>query len=511
MQIRHVGHALPGYIVAAAGTSATTVGISVLNHIDSIPNVSLLYLPSILVTAIYFGTGPSLFAAALAAIEYNFFFLQPAFTLTIDKAQDVLAFAVFVLVALASGQLASRARAREEAARREALDRTALYELGQALVAGGEVDGVLHAITRRVVDVFDVGFCAIFVPDADGQLELVAETSRRPLQRDRASLSAASWTFQRGTQVAMPEDEQRQGGSRRLYVPLRSAEGAIGVIEVGSMRSGEALDERDHRLLTTFAAQAALVILRAQAEEESRRLRVLEDSDRLKSALLNAVSHDLRTPLASIKASATSLLMSEGSWTTHEGRQFLQAIDAEVDRLNRLVGNLLDLSRIEAGALHPVLEWYELQEVVDHVHPRLRSLVGDRSLLLDVRDGTVPVQIDLLRIEELLMNLVENAVRYTPVSTPIELRFWCEESNFNMAVVDHGPGIPARQRQRVFDSFFRLRGHDDRDRGTGLGLAICRGVAEAHGGTILVEETPGGGATFLVTLPLLELARGVAR
>jgi two-component system sensor histidine kinase KdpD len=513
MQVHDLRRALtrsvPGLAVGIAGTSGTTCMIALLNHAVSIPNVSLLYLPSILATAIYFGTWPSLFAAALAAVEYDFFFLQPAFTFTIAQAQDVLAFAVFVLVAGLSGQLAARARAREEAAHREAAESTALYELGQALVSGYDLNHVLDAVTRRIVDVFNVNLCAIHVPTADGQLALVAETVRGLGRRDRASVAAATWSFKQGTQIGVPAHEEHASGRHRMFIPLRTTDQVVGVMEIGPRRSGESLDESDHRLVTNFAAQAALVILRAQAEEERQRLSILEDSDRLKSALLNAVSHDLRTPLASIKASATSLLLTDASWTMDEGKQFLQAIDSEADRLNRLVGNLLDLSRIEAGALRPVLDWFELQEVVDRVEPHLRSLATDRSLTLDVCDGSVPVQIDLLRIEELLMNLVENAVRYTPTDAPIEMLVSSETADLTIAVIDHGPGIPARQRQRVFDNFFRLRDHDDRGRGTGLGLAICRGVAEAHGGHIRVEETPGGGATFIVNLPVATAARNV--
>jgi two-component system sensor histidine kinase KdpD len=187
----------------------------------------------------------------------------------------------------------------------------------------------------------------------------------------------------------------------------------------------------------------------------------------------------------------------------------LLAIDQEADRLNRLVGNLLDLSRIQAGALHPVLDWYDMREVIESVLPRLRLLAGDRPFSLEVQSDIPPVRLDLLRIEELLSNLVENAVKYTPPASPITLRAWCETSGLRIAVADRGPGVPTGQRHHIFETFYRGQPHSDRNPGTGLGLAICRGVAEVHGGTLHVEDTPGGGATFVLTLPPTLIDQGV--
>jgi two-component system sensor histidine kinase KdpD len=253
--------------------------------------------------------------------------------------------------------------------------------------------------------------------------------------------------------------------------------------------------------VTSIAAQAALVLVRAAGDEERTRRLVLEESDRVKSALLSAVSHDLRTPLASIKTAVTTLLLPDTSLQPADRRELLGAINHEVDRLNRLVGNLLDLTRIEAGVLRPALDWYDAHEMLDTVLPRIQSSVGAHSLTVDLQDDIPPIQIDLLRIEELLVNLVENASKYTPAGTPIELRIRYADDTLCLAVVDHGHGVPKRQRAQIFSNFYRGQVHSDRHPGTGLGLAICRGIAEAHNGTVTVEETPGGGATFAVRLP----------
>jgi two-component system, OmpR family, sensor histidine kinase KdpD len=499
-----------GYIVALSATSGMTAAIVLIGQHASIPNISLLYLPIILVTAVYFGTWPALAAATISVVEYDFFLLPPAFTFTIRQAQDVLAFAIFVIVAVLTSQLAASARERAEAAQLRARESETLYELGQALMSAYDVGDVLRAMTERVAEVFHVRGCAIFVPATGVGLTLAAESPRGHGPRDRASEATVEWVFSHGAEIGLGTSDGYQIGTRRVYVPLRTADRVVGVMEVGPKRSGDALDAGEHRLLTSFAAQAALVIARAQGEEENQRLQVLKESDTLKSALLSSVSHDLRTPLAAIKASATSLQLSDAAWTTEMGQELLQTIDLEADRLNRLVGNLLDLSRIEAGVLRPVLDWYDVNEVVSIVVPRLRPLLNDRILHLDVQPGIPAVHLDLVRIEELITNLVENATRYAPPGSPLELRVWQDDDGLHVAVVDHGSGVPEHQRQRIFSTFYRMEQHSDRNRGTGLGLAICRGIAEAHGGTIRVEETAGGGATFVLTLPPATLEGGVA-
>lgn len=498
-----------GHAVALLSVSSGTAAIGALEHFGHVPDASLLYVPAILLTAVSFGTGPALSAAILAVAEYDFFLLQPVHTFVIDRAQDVVAFAIFVLVAVLTSQLAARARGQAESARRRAHESETLYELGQALMSTRDVDHVLQAITGRVADVFRVDRCAIFVPGPDQELRLAAETVRGG-RGTRASNSTADWAFRQGTEILLPVDHRRRS-PQRLYVPLRTDERVVGVMEVGLKRSGTELEVEERRLVMSFAAQASLVIARAQSEEERRRLEAVQASDQLKSALLNAVSHDLRTPLASIKASASALLLDDSIWTMDEGREFVQAIDRQADRLNRLVGNLLDLSRIEAGVLRPVLEWYDVEEIFATILPHLQPIVDSHPFHIDIQPGIPSVQVDLLRLEELVINMVENAAKYTPPTSSIELLVRQEADRLRIAVVDHGPGVPAAQRTRVFETFFQGRQHGDRQPGSGLGLAICRGIAEAHGGSISLEETPGGGASFIVHLPLQTMAEAVPK
>ncbi|MGH2441929.1 MAG: ATP-binding protein [Chloroflexota bacterium] len=495
------------YLAAVLLTSLASALIGAITRVAEVPNIPLVYVPAILFIAVYFGTWPSLLAATMAVLEYDFFFLKPFYTLSIAQAADFLAFLVFVIVALLTSQLAARARGWADSAQRRAAELSMLADLSQSLMAGHDVERILNAVTERIVAVFGVDRCAIFVPDDDGRPALAAETPAGA-GTDRAGHSTATWVLRRGTQVWLPSGKPDEVDTQRTYVPLRTAQRVLGVMEVGKL-PGRALDESQRQLLTNFGAQAALVIAQAQSEEARNRLTVLEESDRLKSTLLNAVSHDLRTPLASIKASASAMLLPGSRWSAGQQRELLVTIDQEVDRLNRLVGNLLDLSRIEAGVLMPALEWYDVKEIVDGVLPRIRHLIGDHQFSTELEPDLGAVQVDLVRVEALMMNLLENAVKYTPPDSPISLRVRQNDLGVSFAVVDHGAGIPLAHRERIFQSFFQGQQFGDRRPGAGLGLAICRGVARAHGGDMSIEQTPGGGSTFVFTLPESRVAREV--
>jgi two-component system sensor histidine kinase KdpD len=258
--------------------------------------------------------------------------------------------------------------------------------------------------------------------------------------------------------------------------------------------------EPERRVLATFANQAALAVEQGQQEEQRNRAIALQETDRLRTALLNSVSHDLRTPLASIKASASSLLDREVEWSPADRDEFLATINTEVDRLTRLVHNLLDMSRIEAGALDPHLVETSVGELVGPVLRRARAASRQR-VDVEVPEELPPVLVDPVRLDQVLTNLLDNARGYADTS-PVQVTARQIGDAIELRVVDHGPGIPGPERERVFDQFYRLKGGGKRPEGTGMGLAICRGIVQAHGGSLRVETTPGGGATFVLTLPV---------
>jgi two-component system, OmpR family, sensor histidine kinase KdpD len=299
-----------------------------------------------------------------------------------------------------------------------------------------------------------------------------------------------------------------------LYVPIGTSQRIVGVLEILSRPDRGLFTEEDQELLGSFANQAALALERGRLSEEAAQVAALADSDQLKSALLAAVSHDLRTPLAVTKACVTSLLDQSVHWSDGEREEFLRSIDEETDRLTLLVSNLLDLSRIEGGVLHPDKEWYDVAELIEDVVGRLA--VDARQTGHQVRtnvEADLPVaHFDYVEIAQVVMNLGENAIKYTPEGAEIVIAATQTETAIEISVKDNGPGIPRKELPQIFDKFHRAE-VTKRVPGSGIGLAICKGIVEAHGGQIWVESEPGKGATFRFTLPIEEqvaIEEGVA-
>ncbi|MBA2276745.1 MAG: hypothetical protein H0W06_03190 [Chloroflexia bacterium] len=284
-------------------------------------------------------------------------------------------------------------------------------------------------------------------------------------------------------------------------MPIASADRAIGVLEVTGNRDGVRLGADDEQVLVSFANQAALALERVRLAEDAARAAALAQSDELKSALLAAVSHELRTPLAAIKASVTSLIDPTVEWDDAAQSEFLQAINEETDRLTRMLSNLLDLSRIEGGALKPEKEWYDVAELVVDVAHRLASLAVRYRLTTEVEPDLPVVHFDYVQIAQVMMNLGENAVKYTLPGTEIVLSARRVHNSVELAVRDRGPGIPASRLPHIFNRFYRADGAG-RVAGTGIGLAICKGFVEAHGGRIHAESREGSGTTIRFSLPI---------
>jgi len=315
--------------------------------------------------------------------------------------------------------------------------------------------------------------------------------------------------------IPVPGTAALPGARRSLHLlPLKVGQKGVGVLRLqveGNSRwlSAEAhLDIEKGRansrtaFFWTFLDQAATMIEQAYLRQQSMQVEVLRRTDALRTALLSSVSHDLRTPLASIKAAASSLLQEDMQWDEDTRRSFANTIEREADRLNRLVENLLDMSRIEGGALKPEKEWYAISALVQDVVERLQPLLHGREIRTSLPPDLPPVQVDYLYIDQVLTNLLENAVRYTPPGSPIDISAEVKDGQVLVSVADRGPGIPPGQRERIFDKFYRVLTYQRDTRGSGLGLAVCRGLVEAHGGRIWVESRMGGGALFRFTLPL---------
>ena len=486
-----------GYVVAVAGTALISAPLLAYREGVSKTTVVLAYLLVVTAAAAAGGLGPGITAAALGFLAFDLLFLQPYHHIIVDDPQDYLSLAVYLLVAVVVSLLVATSERRRAQAERRERETRMLFDLSTSLVAHGSLEDTLRAVVRTVRSLFELAGCAIVLPSGDG-VHLAAVDGQVPGDLDDRFVGVRGG--QTSIQVRGPAGADLEPG-RALTVPMRSGQSVVGALVVVAGGPGSpGFGEAERRVLATFANQAALAVERGQQEEQRNRALALQETDRLRTALLNSVSHDLRTPLASIKASASSLLDREVRWSDTERDEFLVTINTEVDRLTRLVHNLLDMSRIEAGALDPHLVESSVAEVVGPVVRRARAASRQR-VDVDVPDELAPVLVDPVRLDQVLTNLLDNARGYAGAG-PVEVVARQAGDAVELRVVDHGPGIPVPERERVFDQFYRLKGGGKRPEGTGMGLAICRGIVQAHGGLLRVETTPGGGATLVLTLPV---------
>ena len=543
-EARWVRYASDSVLATAAALLVTGI-IYVFQLYPRIPNISLVYLLIVLTLASTRGLYSAVVASVVAFLSFDFFLTQPLYTFTIFKVEEWLALFIFLVTAIITGQLASALRLRAEQARKREYETRVLYELVRDTNREENVERQLSIIARAVVDVFSswgVRDCAILLPDASGKLVMQANTrsskEQGTLLADEAA--TATWVMSQAQTAELhdvsltPEGYAPRAVVRstnlkhpmRRYVrmvPLKLGQRVVGVLRLSmeddprlfsAERSLGVERERSHPGTTffwTFVDQAASVIERERLRRETLQVEVLRRTDALRAALLSSVSHDLRTPLSSIKAAASSLLQEDVQWDDEARHSFALAIVREADRLNRLVANLLDMSRIEGGALKPEKEWYPINELIQDVVARMQPVLQGRVVHTDLPADLPPVKLDYLQIDQVLTNLLENAVRYTPAESPIDIGVRLDGEYMLISVADRGPGIPAADLDRVFDKFYRVmetQTKATRTTGSGLGLAVCKGLVEAHGGRIWVENRRGGGAIFQFTLPLGE-AEGI--
>ncbi len=471
-------------------------------------NVGLLFLIIIIAATVFAGGRPGILASVLGFMLFDFFLVPPYLTFVIADLHNILALFVFLGLSALTSRLIAGAREQARQAQQRATDVSRLYELSQAIIAAERPADVLPAIARKVGDVFDAQACWILLPDAGGRLrvEARAEAHTRPLSRDEELL--AERAYHQGSEIGLqapvildrPFTGQPVGG-RVVFVPLRAGGRTLGVLAVADKRNHQAFTTAEHTVLATFADQAAVAIERLSLLQAAQRAEVLARADELKSALMSAVSHDLRTPLASITASVTSLLEPDIEWDAATRRDFLLGIYDEARRLNTLVSNLLDMSRIDAGALRPEKDWYAIGEVIERVLQRLEPRLAAHPVTVDVPRDLPLACLDFSEIDQVLSNLLENALAYTPPGTSIRVSARVAGPVLEVEVADKGPGVPADQLPLLFAKFWR-GAQRVRTGGTGLGLAIAKGLVEAHGGRIWARTPPGGGLSIAFTLPL---------
>ncbi len=522
-------------------------GIIALFHLyPRIPNISIIYLLVILGLASTRGSYAAILASVLAFLSFDFFLVPPLYTFVIYHVEEWIALFVFLVDALLTSQLAVSLRKRAEQSARRERETRRLYDLMRVATSEEEPERQLQSIARAIVDVFSswgVHDCAILQPDGKGTLQVQASAYQPAGQLTLSSdeRTVAAWVMAHGRSMRLFDDDAlahstsphimkrvlihttvagRAVVRRSLrLIPLKMGQQVVGVLRLRIL-DDERLAEQEERLeeehdmpnarttfFWTFLDQASSLIERVRLRQDNLRIAILQRTDALRAALLSSVSHDLRTPLTTIKAAASSLLQEDVQWDDETRRGFASSIEREADRLNRLVGNLLDMSRIEDGALKPEKEQYVFNSLLHDVLNRMQSLLQGRDVHTDLAQDVPPVELDYLQIDQVLTNLIENALRYTPPASPIEISTHYDGSQLTVRVADRGPGIPATDLERVFDKFYRVLDSERPFRngeyptGSGLGLAVCKGVIEAHGGQIWAEARDEGGVVFVFTLP----------
>ena len=493
------------FVAAVAAVALTSVFIGFVVGRTQIANISMLYLVAVLLVAVAFGTTAAIVASVLAFLTFDWFFVPPTHQLIVADAEELFSLALFLITAVVTGTLAARERARAQEAEHRERDAKLLYEAA-FLMAEPELERALAAVAEHFRAALDLDALAI---DAEAEILPRPATAARD-ETARAALGATT-----GNELRMMD---QHGASRRIrlvgarsgsrrqrltqVIPITASGQRIGRLLILPRERAEALSSSDERLLAIAAAHLGVTLERARFREEATEAEALRRADELKTELLHAVSHELRTPLASILASAGSLRQKDVAWTDRERDEFAGAIQDEALRLDRVVGNLLDLSRIENGTLVPHKAWHDVGALVEDVAGRMRPVTAGHPVRLDVPEDLPPVELDYVEIGQVLSNLVENAAKFSPPGSEIGIRVARDDGDVQFEVRDHGPGIAPADAERIFAPFVRVARAGQGSRGVGLGLAIAKRLVEAHSGSIWVDQDVSEGARVVFTLPV---------
>ncbi len=478
---------------------ALALGVAMLlRQVVGVTSVALVFLMGVLASAVVYGLAGSLLACLLSVLAYNFFFLPPLYTFTIAAPENVVALAVFAIVAVVASNLTARMRAQTVAAQGRARTTGELYQFSRKLAGAVSLDDVLWATVHQVALMLKVRV-VLLLPGADG---LSVQAGFPPDDEfDDADLAAAKWAWEHNRMAGRGADTLP--GGKRLFLPMQTGRGPTGVFGIDRDEPGPLLSPDGQRLLNALSDQAALAIERVNLVRDVDQARLQAETDRLRSALLTSISHDLRTPLASILGAATSLTSQHGALEQAGRDAMLRLIREEAERLNRFIGNLLDMTRLESGPLAPTGGLADLSDVVGAVLRRADAILSAFQVKVELQPDLPMLAIDMVLFEQVLFNLLDNAAKYSAAGSVIQLRAHRDGERVRVALLDEGDGIPPADLQRIFDKFYRVRGGDRQRAGTGLGLAICRGFVEAMGGTIsAANRTDRTGAVFTIDLPV---------
>ncbi|MBZ0158228.1 MAG: sensor histidine kinase KdpD [Alphaproteobacteria bacterium] len=479
------------------GSVAACTAIAALIHprYFTLVDVAMVYLLGIVIVASRTGKWPSFLATILSVALFDFFFIPPFYTFSVHDIRYALTFIVMLIVGFVISRLTLRIREQANAARHRERRTAALYSLSRELVQERWIPQLSAAAIKHLSELFSSKI-VILVPDDKGSLT-VPVTGPETFALDQREMSVAQWTFDHRQRAGIGTDTLP--GASALYLPLVTSSRTVGVLGILPAPGTGMFDQEQIHALESFANQIALAIERALLAGEAQRALLKAETEALRNTLLSSVSHDIRTPLAAITGAATALLQKDITLDKQGRQELVQTISDEAERLNKVIRNVLDMTRLEAKAITVKKEWQSIEEIVGVALNRLGDKLKGRPLAINI-SGDVPlVSFDSLLIEQVLMNLLDNAIKYTPHETPFDISAQVKGNDVAVELADRGPGIPPGEEERIFEKFVRGSATGG---GIGLGLAICRAIINAHGGRIWAENRPGGGAVFRFALPI---------
>lgn len=482
-------------------TVAFVILVTFLNWIIGfdLANIVLLYLLPVLFSGSYWGRGPSIMASLLGVLAFDYFFVPPFNSITVNDLKYLVSFAIFFAVAVTTGSMANRLRYQAELARRREARTAALYSLSRKIVAETELDGILKTVVNVVSESVS-GEVAILMPDESGELFIKASSPGFNMETlDSNEIKVSNWVYEHG-KIGGNATENWSGASG-LYFPLKTEEKNLGVLGIKISDSDYELSVEHRRLLEAFANLLALSIFSLQLSVEAQQVRNLAQSEKLRIALFNSISHELRTPLASILGAVTSLIEGGDIYNQADRQVLLQTVNEGALRMNRLVGNLLDMARLESGMMQLKYEWCDIQEIIGVALRRIQDYIGERSIKVDMPPSIPLIRADFVLIEQVIVNLLDNANKYSDSGTEISIIIGSTAKEIRIEIKNIGEPILEGDREKIFDKFYRTK-YSQRFSGTGLGLSICKGIIEAHGGKIWVTSTDLRENIFIFTLPV---------
>ena len=485
---------LSGHLGAIALVATATVLCEQARPYLSPINMVMAYLLAVVLAAVRLGRKPAMLAALLGVLAFDFFFVPPRFSFTIADKEYLITFLALFTVGMVISSLVAKAGERLEALRLRERHTVSLYQLSQSLAAAADTPDVLAAVIKNIEQSLGAEL-AVFLP-AEGRV--VAAAASAGLALEKTELEVADWCFHSRRMAGRGTESYSAG--EFTYVPLKALADTLGVLGIRLQAAEDPGSPQTRRLLDAFATQTAMALERVRLFREAQEAHMLKARQNLERALLNSISHDLRTPLAAITG-ALSAVLDEGDKLRPSSRaELLETAREEAARLNRFVGNLLDMTRLEAGALRLKLEPCDVQDLVGCALAAVEKRLGDREVQVRLAPALPLVPLDLVLMIQVVVNLLDNALKYAPAEGSLEIACYCGDGWLCIEVADSGPGVPEPELARIFDKFYRTPVPEGVG-GTGLGLSICKGIVEAHGGSIRAENRSGGGLKIIVKVP----------